>query len=404
MNLFARCYCRTYQKVFLLARRFLDFSEPDLLEREGALKEDLPATLKMTGLDHFFLVISKFLFDKGVHLEMEKALKERGIVLTIYSDVDAEPTFDLIEKGVSLYKESNSQGLIAIGGGSAMDTMKAIGARIANPKKSLHKLGGVLKVTHMPPLMVAIPTTAGTGSEVTVAAVVVDKANHDKFSINDPKLIPDIAVLDGSLLASLPKSLIAQTGMDALTHAIESYIGHSGTKKTKKDALTAMKLIHEHLPSFYKDAKNVEARDAMLKASYLAGLSFTKAYVGYVHALAHAMGGFYGTSHGWTNAVLLPYVLKAFGKSAYKKLAEISDHLALTGKEANPQTKAAAVIAWIEELNETFGIEKNFAGILKKEDIPALARHAEKEGNPLYPVPKEMNAKELEKILEETMG
>ena len=210
-----------------------------------------------------------------------------------------------------------------------MDTAKGIGARVACPRKPISKMKGLLKVGRKLPLLIAVPTTAGTGSETTVAAVISNPVTHEKYPINDPKLVPDYAVLDPNLIIGLPNKITSTTGMDALTHAIEAYIGGSNTRKTKKSAKIAVKLIFENLEETYNNPTNKDARNNMLIASYHAGVAFTRAYVGYVHALAHTLGGFYGVPHGLANSILLPVVLEEFGSKAHKKLAELADLVSL---------------------------------------------------------------------------
>jgi alcohol dehydrogenase len=400
MNIFQRLYCRSYQKIVFAFSFTLKFNEPELHEGAGCLK-DIPLILSAKNRMHPLILTDPGIYKLGLHSPLLKVLDDAKISYELYHDVIPNPTFDVVEAAYKMFRDGNCDCLIALGGGSTMDTAKAVGARFVNPHRSLQQLKGLLKVRHNTPLMIAIPTTAGTGSEATLAAVVVNPKTKDKFSINDPHLIPEVAVLDNSLLRGLPPSVIAMTGVDALTHAIESYIGHSSTKKSKECALKAMALIQKNLVLFYQDASNEKAREGMQKAAYLAGVSFTRAYVGYVHALAHALGGFYNVPHGLANAILLPYVLKAYGKSAYKRLAEIADYLELSSPSAPLATKANAVIAYIESLNASLGIPKTFAHVIKPEDLVPLSQHAAKEGNPLYPVPKELSAKQLRAIYQE---
>ena len=214
--------------------------------------------------------------------------------------------------------------LSVLGGGSSLDCAKAVGARAAKPKQSLAKMKGILKVHKRLPLLIAIPTTAGTGSETTLAAVITDAETRHKYTINDFPLIPRYAVLDPKVTLSLPPFITATTGMDALTHAVETYIGNSTTYRTRKDALLAVRLIFENIDTVYTDGKDVNARRNMLHASFYAGCAFTKSYVGYVHAVAHSLGGEYNVPHGYANAVLLPFVLEAYrasghGNSSYAK-------------------------------------------------------------------------------------
>jgi alcohol dehydrogenase len=400
MNIFNRMYCRTYQKIIYWISFSLNWSEPELHEGAGSLK-DIPFILNQKNRIHPLIVTDPGIYKLGLQSPLIQVLGEKKIAYELYHDVVPNPTFDVVEEAYKMYRDGNCDCLIALGGGSSMDTAKAVGARSVNPHKTLSQLKGILKVGHKLPLLIAIPTTAGTGSEATLAAVVVNPITKDKFSINDPHLIPEVALLDNTLLQGLPPAIISSTGIDALTHAVESYLGRSSTKKTKDYALKAMALIKGNLYAFYQDAKNEKARANMQKAAYLAGVSFTRAYVGYVHALAHALGGYYNVPHGFANAVLLPHVLRAYGKAAYKRLAEISDYLELASPSLTPGEKANAVITWIEDLNAKMAIPKTFNHVIKPEDIKALSHHAAKEANPLYPVPKEMSAQELAKIYQE---
>ena len=248
---------------------------------------------------------------------------------------------------------------------------------------------GILKVNRRLPLLFAIPTTAGTGSETTLAAVIVDSATRHKYPINSFPLIPRYAVLDPRVTLTLPPFLTATTGMDALTHAVEAYIGRSTTSGTRSDAIKAVQLIFANIRIAYENGNDLKARRNMLYASYLAGCAFTKSYVGYVHAVAHSLGGKYNVPHGLANAVLLPHVLRAYGDSATKKLTELAHAVSLETAED--------FICAIEEMQKDLNIPATIPEI-QAEDIPALAAYADKEGNPLYPVPKLMNAKELEQF------
>ena len=276
-----------------------------------------------------------------------------------------------------------------------MDCAKGIGARVAYPNKPLNKMGGVMRVLRRLPTLIAIPTTAGTGSETTLAAVITDGETHHKYAIMSFPLIPHYAVLDAKMTYSLPPHLTSTTGMDALTHATEAYIGRSTTKKTRGLALEATKLIFENVEKAYTDGRNHEARENMLHAAYKAGIAFSMSYVGYVHAVAHSIGGKYGVPHGLANAVIMPYVLEGYGKSAYKKLHYLGIAAGVCSEGDSHEDGAKKFIAAIKELNAKMNIPTTISGI-NKEDIPELARHAEKEANPLYPVPKLMTAKELE--------
>lgn len=256
---------------------------------------------------------------------------------------------------------------------------------------------GLLKVHKRLPLLIAVPTTAGTGSETTLAAVITDSERHYKYPINDFSLIPLYAVLDYHETVGLPKNITATTGMDALTHAVEAYIGGSTTKETRAMAEEAVRLIHQHLKTAYEDGHNKAARKGMLKAAYCAGVAFTKSYVGYVHAVAHSLGGQYGTPHGLANAVILPVVLRMYGSSCEKKLARLARNTGVVDQALGDAETAELFIDWVQQMNDDMGIPRKLSGI-QEEDIRVMAKHADKEGNPLYPVPRLMNRKELEAI------
>jgi alcohol dehydrogenase class IV len=251
-----------------------------------------------------------------------------------------------------------------------------------------------LKVCKKLPLLIAIPTTAGTGSETTLAAVITDEKTHFKYPINDFNLIPNYAVLDYKTTLGLPPHITSTTGMDALTHAVEAYIGRSTTKETRDMAEKAVKLIVDNIYTAYSDGKNKEARENMLKAAYYAGVAFTKSYVGYVHAVAHSLGGQYKIPHGLANAVILPYFLEEYGKTCYKKLAKLSRISGVAESTDNDEVASKKFISWIKDTNAKMNIPNVIDGI-KADDIEMLAKKANSEGNPLYPVPKLMNAKQL---------
>ena len=342
----------------------------------------------------------------GLHLldGLYEKLDEQGIKYTVYDGVQPNPTIDNIETAVTLYQNNNCNGIIAFGGGSPMDCAKACGARIVRPKKTVPELRGQLKVLKKLPPLFAVPTTAGTGSETTIAAVVSNPVTHEKNAINDPRLRPVMAVLDPELTVGLPQKITSTTGMDALTHAVEAYIGHSNTKGTRRAAEQATRLIGENLQKAYDNGKDLEARGNMLEGSYLAGLAFTRAYVGYVHSIAHNLGGMYGTPHGLANAVILPYVLDYYGKTAWKplaKLAKASGFVETEGK--SNEDIAKAFIARIREMNAAMNIPEKF-DFIKEEDVPLLAQRALKEGNPLYPVPKIMNHADCEAVIRRLMA
>lgn len=396
MNIFKKIYCRTYQFACRLAIPLLPYRTPQLLADCEELCQEIESAAKRKPM----IVTDKTVRTLGLCDTLFKKLADHELEFAVFDETVANPTTDNVEAAVQQYRTENCDCLIALGGGSSMDCAKAVGARLVRPNKTLSQMKGLMKVRKKLPLFAAIPTTAGTGSETTVAAVITDAQTHSKYAINDFSLIPHYALLDSALTLGLPRSVTAATGMDALTHAIEAYIGRSTTKETRKNALWAIKLIFENLYVAYDDGRNETARSEMLYASYLAGLAFTKSYVGYVHALAHALGGKYNVPHGLANAVILPYVLKKYGKSAYKKLWEIGVCVGLFDKSVSPKDGANLLIEKIEQLNASMNIPQTL-NCIAGEDLVSLSEAAEKEANPLYPVPKLFTANELKEILVE---
>jgi len=392
MNIFFKAYCRLYQGVFRIVMPLLGIHAPELIQGENSVLK-LPAFIKSKGIDNVLIVTVKPLL--GMLEALKTELDKSGIQFTVYDDTIPNPTIDNVEDALALYKKNVCEAIIAFGGGSALDCAKGVGARVARPNKTMRQLGGLLKIHKKLPMLFAIPTTAGTGSEATVVAVITDSASHEKYNVNDPSLLPPYAVLDPVLTKSLPKELTSTTGMDALTHAVEAFIGKSNTKETERYALDATKLIFGNLKKAYDDGSDLEARNNMQLAAFYAGIAFTKAYVGYVHALAHRLGGRYGTPHGLANAVLLPYVLELYGESAHKRLAILADAVGISG--ATPAEKAGKFIEAIKEMNAYMSIPAKIKAI-KEEDIPGMVKSALKEGNPLYPVPRIMGAEELSKM------
>lgn len=393
MKFIKSLYCRGVQTLFYAAIPFLPYRSPKLFGSVSQLVRFLCAE----NISSVLLVTDKQLREMGVTAELEDRLRERGVSCIIYDGTCSNPTTENVEQAFELYIKNVCQCLIGFGGGSSIDCAKAVGARVAYPDRPLGKLKGTLRVLRKLPPLAAIPTTAGTGSEVTLAAVITDSETRHKYTINSFPLIPSFAVLDPKVTFSLPPHLTASTGMDALTHAVEAYIGRSTTGQTRSEALEATALIFANLQRAYCDGCDRTARENMLKAAYLAGDAFSKSYVGYIHAVAHSLGGQYNIPHGLANAVLLPIVLEMYGGVIYKKLYRLSVAAGLCEKWVSYRTGALAFIAAVRLLNKSMNIPEKLSGI-KKEDIPMMASHADKEANPLYPVPRLMNAKELERI------
>ena len=404
MNIFYKMYCRTFQAVLKQLIKFMPWRKPELLQFENGAA-GLASFVKSKGIEKVLVVTDGNLMKLGLCAPMLEAMEKEGVKAAVYDKVVANPTIDNVEAALALYNESGAQGIIAFGGGSPMDCAKGVGARVARPKKSIPKMKGILKVVKKMPPFFAIPTTSGTGSETTLAAVITDTTNpehHLKYAIQDFPLIPHYAVLDPSLTAGLPQKVTSTTGMDALCHAIEAYIGNSNTKETRQKAEEAIKLIFTYLKRAYDDGKDMEARKNMQTAAFDAGVAFTRAYVGNVHAMGHAMGAKYNTPHGLAMAVILPHMLDFYGEKIYKKLAKLADVVGITG--ADKAEKAKAFIKAVKDMNAYMQIPENFGGIIKKEDAVDMSEAAYKEANPLYPVPVMMGKEDFVKMYLEVLN
>lgn len=394
-------YYRLYQGIFRVAVNLLDWTPPTIISGAGSVKK-LPQVIKEKGLSKMMIVTDKGLTGLNLLDGLYEGLKAEGVDYVVYDKTQPNPSIDNIEEVRKLYLDNGCQGFIAFGGGSPMDCAKAAAARIARPNKPVQKMRGQLKIIKKTPLLFAVPTTAGTGSETTLAAVVTNTKTHEKYALNDPVLRPKYAVLDPELTVGLPPHITSTTGMDALTHAVEAYIGHSNTKETSAKAEEATKLVFENLEDAYKNGADIHAREQMLLASHYAGIAFTRAYVGNVHAIAHNLGGFYGVPHGLANAIILPYVLDFYGETAYERLARLSECAGVAKDGQSDEQKALDFIQAIRDMNARMNIPDKIEKIQEK-DIETIAKRACKEANPLYPVPRIMDLDDCIDIIHRLM-
>ena len=384
-----KLYCRFYQFIIRLVSPFLKWREPTILHSYL----EVVNTLKAQGKKRILLVSDSGLAIIGLFNDLVHALERNQITVTIFKHVTPNPTITQAEEAYTLYQKNHCDGIIGFGGGSPLDVAKVVAAKVARPNKRIQKMKGILKVNAKIPLLVAVPTTAGTGSEATLAAVIIDEATKSKYAINDPSLFPHYALLLPELTYGLPKHITAETGMDTLTHAIEAYIGKSNTKYTREKAINATRLVFTYLYLAYQEPQHAEARKMMQIASYDAGAAFTRAYVGNIHALSHPLSAFYGVPHGRTNATIMPLVLEAYDRSIYPSLADLARRAGVTN-ELDDKKAADFLIARIVELNHKMGIPSHISEI-KNEDLEALATRAYHEANPLYPVPVIFSKKEM---------
>lgn len=369
---------------------------PTLMSGQGEIAKSADI-LKKSNSRKVFIVTDKTLVSLGLVQQLVDILQKDEVNYTMFDEVTPDPTTAVIDLGVSLYKQNNCDSFITLGGGSVMDCGKAIAACVVK-NKDVKALSGLFKVRKKLPTFIAIPTTAGTGSEATLVAVVTDPIKKQKFTVIDPCLVPHYAIIDPLLMLGLPARITAETGIDALTHAVESYIGLHSTQQTRSYCLDAIKRIFTFLPQAYEQGDNLTARTEMSLASYYAGVAFTRTSIGYVHAIAHQLGGYYHIPHGLANAVLLPYILDFSFDYAYKQYAELAIHTGISTKNDNEQVAAEKFIEAVKALNNTLNIQQTFPDLQNK-DIPLLAKRAIKEAYCEYPVPKQMTITECESIL-----
>lgn len=375
---------------------FMGYRMPEYIEGAGCVVK-LPEQIKEKGLKKVLFVSDPGLMKIGLPKRLLDALDAAGVEYAMYTDVQPNPTSDNVEAGFRVYRDNNCEGIIAMGGGSPMDCAKGVAAKIAHPNKTVAQLQGILKVHKRIVPFWAIPTTSGTGSETTVAAVITDSTTHHKASINDPSILPRYAVLDPELTVGLPPFITATTGMDALCHAVESYTNWTYCTRLEKDlSKKAVRLIYDNLLKVYKDGSDIEGRQNMQFASFYAGRSFTRGCVGYVHAVGHTLGGLYGVAHGLAMSVILPHVMRQFGPAVYKRLADLADVCGMEGKD--DQEKALKFIDWIDDMKKQMDLPAGL-DMIKDEDVPQIITWADKEANPLYPVPVIWQREDFEKLI-----
>ena len=390
-------WCRIFQSVLKIGNYGMGYRMPVCLEGPGKIRE-LGAFLREKGINDVLVVTGAGMVRRGQVQPMLEGFDTNGIRYTLQSYTNTDPTTDDVERGYQTYRDKSCKAIVAMGGGSRIDCAKGIAAKAVHPKKSVSQLQGLLKVHRPIPPFVAIPTTAGAGSETTVAAVITDVKTHRKAAINDPFLIPRYAVLDPELTVDLPPLTTATTGMDALAHAVEAYTNRTyNTELENRLAREAVRLIHDNILAAYEKGSDLQARQNMQRGAFYAGRAFTRGCVGYVHAIGHTLGGLYGVPHGLAMAVLLPYVMRAYGAAAHGRLAELAEVCGIGG--GSDGEKAEAFLRWIEETNRRMGLPDGF-DMIQDEDIAQMITWAKKEANPLYPVPVVWGREEFRRLIE----
>lgn len=350
------------------------------------------------GMKKVLIVTDAVLLGLGVIQPIQDKLHGIGVQVTVFAEVKPDPSYDVVEKGIALFKSSGSDSVLAIGGGSTIDTSKVLALAAAN-NKSPKQLIGILKARKSAYPLFVIPTTAGTGSEVTVAAVLSDTITHVKGLVIDPKVVSLATALDPVMMQGMPASITADTGIDALTHAIESWVSGFATQETDFYARAASKLILDNLVLAWSDGKNLAAREAMALGSHYAGLAMNKAAIGYVHALAHQLGAQYGVPHGRANAIILPHVLEFNREASASRLAKLAREIGLS-QNANDQQAADCFIERIKKLLLELKISTEVKGI-QAQDFPEMIAAAFAEAHGMYAVPKYMDYADAERILKQ---
>lgn len=356
---------------------------------------ELNRAIARFGARHVFIVTDATLVELGVIQPVVDHLASLEVRTTVFDRVTPDPDFALIDAGAAELEAAGCDAVLAVGGGSPMDAGKVIAARVTGNKPAA-ELTGIMKLKAPPLPVYAIPTTAGSGSEVTIAAVLSDREAQLKKPVVDPKLVPVAAALDPKLMLGLPPGVTAATGMDAMTHAVESYLSRHATPDTDRLALAAVRMITRHLPRAWADGSDIEAREAMAIAASYAGSAFTRANVGYVHAIAHQFGARYHTPHGLANAIVMPHVLEYTRPAAEERMAELARAAGVAGE--TDAELADGFIQCIRDLNTELGIPSDLAP-LKRADVPAIARAALKEAHSLYPVPRYMDRRCCEAVI-----
>ena len=389
------CY-RSFQAVFNLGARCLDWRKPIPVSGVGSIQK-IPTILQTEKVKKVMVVTGPTV-GKKLAPKILSELDAAGIACTLFAEVEANPSVTTVNRIQKLYLDNACEAFIAIGGGSPMDAAKAAAARVVRPNKELGQMAGLLKVGKKLPPFIAVPTTAGTGSETTIAAVITDGETHHKYALMDLHLVPKYAILDPEKTRELPPKITSTTGMDALTHAVEAYICWTyNTRESIRLAEEAVCAIFTYLERAYRDGSDMEARTQMLIAAFKAGFAFTRAGVGNVHAIAHTLGGLYNTPHGLANAVILPIVLEDYGEAVHEKLAHLAE---LTGvkTDGTDAEKAEAFIREVRAMNRRMGIPTGFDHI-REEDIPQMITWALAEANPVYPVPVVYDRARCERVI-----
>ena len=366
-------------------------------------REVLAEEIKKRAFKKVFLVSDKALIEAGVTAKVEEVLKGGQIDYSLYSEIKPNPTIKNVTDGVTACKESGADVILAVGGGSSIDTAKGISIIMTNPSRSdVKSLNGLSNTENKGMPIIAIPTTAGTAAEVTINYVITDEEREIKMVCVDPNDIPVLAIVDSELMASMPKSLAAATGMDALTHAIEGYITKGANDMSDMFHMKAIQMIFKYLPAAVNE-KDEEAIEKMGMAQYIAGMGFSNVGLGIVHSMAHQLGAVYDTPHGIANSILLPTVMKFNGEVCYERFREILKGLDIDAQNLSKEEVIDKFVGLIKELSARVGIIQTVADVGgKEEDLSMLADKAMED--PCMPGnPREVTKEDFIRLYKEAM-
>ena len=349
------------------------------------------------GFTRVIIVTDNFLGGSGILDGIKSTLADTNVEFVVYDGVLPDPSFDQVQAGEALLRTEKCQAVIAVGGGSVLDAAKMMAMLHTNPGP-LEKFDGIQKCKKPGLPLFAVPTTAGTGSEITLAAIITDPVSHKKIPVVDSKMIPGYVALDAEIMKGMPPGITAATGMDALTHAVESYLSKASTEATEIQARAAIRLIFKYLVKAYHDGGDMAARDGMALASFYAGAAFGKTSVGYVHGIAHQLGRVCGTPHGNANAMVLPEVLAAYGDCVHQRLADLARLVNLGETGSSSSQLAGLFIQAIIDMRQEMDLPLQPQD-LKLQDVPGIVEEALTEAGALYPVPRYMSADEVRNIV-----
>ena len=343
----------------------------------GARKE-LPEVIKRLGGKKALVVTDKGLIDFGVAEKVTKVLDEAGLPYAVFSEVKPNPTVSNVKAGIKAFEEAGADYIIAIGGGSAIDTAKGIGIVVKNPEFSdIVSLEGCAPTKNKSVPIIALPTTAGTAAETTINYVIIDEDKKKKMVCVDPNDIPAVAIIDAELMYSLPKSLTAATGMDALTHAIEGYVTKGAWEMSDMFEIEAVRMINKYLRTAVSEPQNPEGRNGMAIAQYIAGMAFSNVGLGLVHGMAHPMGSIFDIPHGVANALLLPTVMEFNMPYCLDKFPKVAEAMGVDISGMSKEEASRAACDAVKKLSIEVGIPQHLSELgIKEEDIPELAEQA----------------------------